>query len=247
MRCKQPFRLLSCALLLLTAAAGWSNTRYWAGHYARMGVALCVADCVCFSQQASLLPPLAVPVLLAYACARPAGLHIRHILFRFPSRGAYWRRLCRSAAGQALAAGAAVVAGSALPGLTGARHLPLMNWRAPNSLFARLTGAPLPKNTPFAAILLACTAAACLQLLAALLLYHTAAWRLRALPAFGVVLSVSLLLGSGARHTVWDAVSLQHSRWATPAAPCVLPACWLALCLVLALLGHQLSRKADIL
>ncbi len=240
-------RLLPWVLPVLIGAASWCNARYWANHYLSMGVTLCLADCACFSQQASLLPPFVVPLLLFYSGARRTGVYSRRHMYRYASRGTWWRAQCMEALKAAVCGGGIVLTFSVLPGMMRGKPLTAVNWGGVNSLFALMTGNPLQRETSLPAVLLACGAAVYLQVWAHSLLYQILACRLRPLAAFAIVAVTGMACGSPVWHPVWDAASLSYRCWSEPFGAAGVVVRWLAVSAALCGVGYGVCRKVDVL
>lgn len=232
----------AAAAALLLAAGAWANSRDWAGYYARLGAVLCAADYAAASQALSLIPPFAGPLALLHSLLQQPGA--RRGVLRFGSRAGYWRGCCRSAAAQALLFSAALVAGSALPGLGAAEPV---NWQRPGSLFALTSGRPLARPPGLPEVWGALWAAAFLQLLALLLLQGLLASRLRPLAGLLAVLALDLALCSPVRPVFWLRASCGEACWARPGGPLPLLGVWLAGCAGLYLLGMRAWRRVDLL
>ena len=164
-------RLIACVMLVCVGIAGWANALDWASYYSRLGIALSLADYAWFSQQLSLIPPLIVPLMMFYHGISHTGIYAKRNMYLYPSRGAYWLTLCRDALAEAMVGSIVITICSVLPGLGGKKSLPVMNWSGAGSVFALMTGNPLQAAVPPVVVFAGYWAAACLQIMACLLLY----------------------------------------------------------------------------
>lgn len=249
MNCKRNARprLTACVIMVCAGAASWANALDWAKYYSRLGTALSIADYACFSQRLSLIPPLIVPLMMFCHGISHTGIYAKRNMYLYPSRGAYWRKLCLDALTEALVSSAAVTVCSILPGFGSKNPLSVMNWSGAGSVFALMTGGPLQAAIPPVLIFAGCWAAACLQITAYLVLYSVLECRFRPFAAFIAVLLFNLAFNSPVRHSVWDQVSLNYGRWAEPSGAAALLAGWLAFIVLLCVLGGIAYRKADVL
>lgn len=249
MNCKRNARprLTACVIMVCAGAAGWANALDWAKYYSRLGAALSIADYACFSQRLSLIPPLIVPLMMFDYGISHTGIYAKRNMYLYPSRGAYWRKLCRDALTEALVGGTVITVCSILPGLGSKIPLPVMNWSGAGSVFALMTGGPLQAAVPPALVFAGYWAAACLQTMAYLVLYNVLECRFRPFAAFIAVLLFNLAFNSPVRHSVWDQVSLNYSWWAKPFGTAALLVGWLVFIAILCVLGGMAYRKADVL
>lgn len=240
-------RLTACVIMVCVGAASWASALDWAKYYSRLGAALSIADYAWFSQRPSLIPPLIVPLMMFYHGISHTGIYAKRNMYRYPSRGAYWQKLCRDALAEALVGSMVITACSTLPGFGSKNPLPVMNWSGAGSVFALMTGSPLQTAVPPVLVFAGYWAAACLQTMAYLVLYNVLECRFRPFAAFIAVLLFNLALNSPIRHSVWDWVSLGYGCWAKPFGAAALLAGWLAFIALLYVLGGMVYRKADVL
>lgn len=240
-------RPITWAVLVLIGIASWSNARYWAGYYFRLGFALSITDYAYFSQRVSLIPPLVVPLMMFHHSLFHTGIYVKRNMYLYSSRGAYWRALCRDALVEALIGSMTILVFSVLPSLVNAAPLSIINWGGIQSLFALMTGAPLQAEVPPVSVFGAYWAAACIQILAYLLLYSVLDCLLQSFIAFIAVLLFNLAFNSPIRRLVWDWASLSYGCWSKPFDVSVLLAGWIAFIAILYLLGHMIYRKVDVL
>ena len=240
-------RPITWVVLVLIGIAGWGNAQYWVGYYSRVGVALSIADYACFSQRVSLIPPLVVPLMMSHHGLFHTGIYAKRNMYLYSSRGAYWRTLCRDALIEALIGSMTIMVFSVLPSLVNAAPLSIINWGGIQSLFALMTGASLQADVSLVSVLGAYWAAACMQILAYLLLYGVLECLLQSFAAFIAVLLFNLAFNSPIRRLVWDWASLSYGCWSKPFGVPLLLAGWLAFIAILYLLGHMTYRKVDVL
>jgi len=226
--------------------AGWANARYWGGYYSKLGVALSQADYLCFSQRASLIPPFVMPLMIFSFGVTHTGVCMTQNIYRYSSRAVYWRMLCRDALSQALVGGAALVAGSLLPAIGGAYSIPTVNWCSAQGLFALMAGGPMRRDVSLPLVFAGNWVAACLQLMAGLLLYGVLECRFRAFPAFAIVLVLCMALSSPVRQSVWDLSSLRYRCWRNAFDMILLLTGWLICLSALFFAGLLLYRKVDL-
>lgn len=241
------FRPVTGAMLVCAGGASWLNAVDWAGCYARYGLPLCVVDHALFSQQLSLIPPWIVPLMMFHHAVCHTGVSAKRNMYRYPSRGAFWRMRCRDALAEALTGSAAILAGSLLPGLCREAPLPMINWSGAHTVFSLMTGAPLPVPVSPVPVLAGFWAATCLQILTFLLLYSVLECLFRPFSAFVAVLLSDLAFCSPLQSTVWDRASLHYGCWTRPFGVAALLAGWLAVAAGLYLLGHAACRRVDAL
>ena len=240
-------RPFTWAMLILVGIAGWGNARYWAGHYSRIGIALSMADYAGLTQRVSLIPPLIVPLMMLHHGSLHTGIYAKRNMYLYSSRGAYWRALSRDALAEAVLGGLMIMAFSMLPVLGRKVPMSVMNWSGPGSLFALMTGSPLQTEVSPVLVFGAYSAAACLQILAYLLLYGLLECRFPPFVAFLTVLLFNLAFNSPVRSSVWDWAGLGYGCWAKPFGGLILLAGWLAVIILLYLMGHMAYRKVDVL
>ena len=240
-------RPITWIMLILIGIAGWSNARYWAGYYSRIGVALSMADYAAFTQRVSLIPPLIVPLMMLHHGSLHTGIYAKRNMYLYSSRGAYWRALSRDALVEAALGGMAIMFFSMLPVLGREIPPPIMNWGGIGSLFTLMTGSPLQTEVSPVLVFGAYLAAACLQILAYLLLYGLLECRFPPFAAFLTVLLFNLAFNSPVRSSVWDWAGLGYGCWAKPFGGLILLAGWLAVIILLYLMGHMAYRKVDVL
>ena len=240
-------RPFTWAMLILVGIAGWGNTRYWVGHYSRIGIALSMADYAGFTQRVSLIPPLIVPLMMLHHGSLHTGIYTKRNMYLYSSRGAYWRALSRDALTEAVLGGLMIMAFSMLPVLGRKVPMSVMNWSGPGSLFALMTGSPLQTEVLPVLVFGAYLAAACLQILAYLLLYGLLECRFPPFAAFLTVLLFNLAFNSPVQSSVWDWAGLGYGCWAKPFGGLILLAGWLAVIILLYLMGHMAYRKVDML
>lgn len=240
-------RLITWLMLVLIGIAGWGNARYWAGFYLRSGIALSMADYAGFTQRVSLIPPLIVPLMMLHHESLHTGIYAKRNMYLYSSRSAYWRALSRDALAEAVLGGLIIMAFSMLPILGRKVPVSVINWGGPGSLFAFMAGGPLQTQASPVLVFGAYFAAACLQILAYLLLYGLLEWRFPPFAAFLTVLLFNLAFNSPVRSSVWDWASLSYGCWTKPFGGLILLAGWLALIILLYLMGHMAYRKVDVL
>lgn len=240
-------RLIACVMIACVGGASWANASDWANYYSRLGAALSITDYAWFSQRLSLIPPLIVPLMMFYHGISHTGIYAKRNMYLYPSRVAYWLKLCRDALAEALIGGMVITACSILPGFGGKDSLPMMNWSGAGSLFALMIGSPLQTAVPPVLVFAGYWAAACLQMTAYLLLYGILECRFPPFAAFIAVLLFNLAFNNPIRHSVWDWVSLGYGCWSKPFGVAMLLAGWLAFIAILCFLGGIVYRKADVL
>ncbi len=240
-------RLIAVVMLVCLGAASWANALDWANYYSLLGVALSLADYAWFSQRLSLIPPLVVQLMMFYHGISHTGIYAKRNMYLYPSRGAYWLKLCRDAFAEAMTGSIIIMVCSILPGLGNKKALPIMNWSGAGSVFTLMAGTPLQTTVPPVLVFAGYWAAACLQIMAYLLLYGILECRFRPFAAFISVLLFNLAFNSPIRNSIWDWASLSYGYWAKPFGAAVLLAEWLALIAVLYLLGRMAYRKVDVL
>lgn len=254
MKCKHnagpPFvrpRLIAGVMLVCVGAASWANALNWSSYYSRLGVSLSIADYIWFSQRISLIPSLIVPLMMFYHGISHTGIYAKRNMYLYPSRGAYWLALCRDALAEALIGSTVITACSIFPGLGTTNPLPMINWSGVYSIFALMTGSPLQTNVSPVLVFIGYWMAACLQLMAYLLLFSILGCRFQLFIAFITVLLFNLAFNSPLRRSVWDWASLSYGCWRKPFDAVALLAGWLVLIAILYFLGHMAYRKADVL
>ena len=240
-------RLITWVMLILIGIAGWSNARYWVGHYSRVGVALSMTDYAGFTQRVSLIPPLIVPLMMLHHGSLHTGVYAKRYMYLYSSRSAYWRVLSRDALVEAVLGGLMIMAFSILPVLGSEVPLSIMNWGGVGSLFTLMTGSPIQTEASPVLVFGAYLAAACLQILAYLLLYGLLECRFPPFAAFLTVLLFNLAFNSPVRSSVWDWAGLGYGCWAKPFGAAILLAGWVALIVLLYFMGHIAYRKVDVL
>lgn len=240
-------RPITWVVLVLIGIASWSNARYWAGYYFRLGFTLSIADYAYFSQRVSLIPPLVVPLMMFHHGLFHTGIYVKRNMYLYSSRGAYWRTRCHDALAEALIGCMTILVFSVLPSLVNADSLSIINWGKVQSLLAFMTGAPLQAEVLLVSVFGAYWAVACLQILTYLLLYDLLECWFPPFAAFATVLLFNLAFNSPIQRSVWNWASLSYGYWAKPFGVVVLLVGWLAIILLLYFIGHMAYRKVDVL